>query len=327
MSENTPDALTDFHAHFLTDRYVAAAHAGGITQPDGMPSWPQWSVQDHLQLMDETSMARAILSVSSPGVHFGDDSAAADLARHVNAFAADVIAEHPNRFSFFASLPLPCVEAARDEVVYAMDTLGALGVVLMSNARALYLGNSSLDGLWHLLNQRRAITFIHPTSPPNRDSVALGRPSPMVEFMFETTRTVTDLVFAGVTERYPDIRFLIPHCGATLPLLADRIELFRSLMPGSQGRPQASLTTRQQLQRFWYDLAGTPFPAQATALVDAVGEDQLLFGSDYCWTPPVAVAQHVTVVEQGPRDWRSLTAANARRLLADSAPNDTPPDR
>jgi predicted TIM-barrel fold metal-dependent hydrolase len=128
---------------------------------------------------------------------------------------------------------------------------------------------------------------------------------------------VTDLIFAGATERYPDIRFLIPHCGATLPILADRIELFRRLMPGSQGRPQASLTTRQQLQRFWYDLAGTPFPAQATALVDAVGEGRLLFGSDYCWTPAAAVAHHVAAVEQAPADWRSITAANARRLLAD----------
>lgn len=89
----------------------------------------------------------------------------------------------------------------------------------------------------------------------------------MLEFMFETTRTVTDLVFAAVPERYPDIRFLIPHCGALLPLVADRVELFCSLLPGSHDRPPAAVRTREQLQRFWYDLAGTPFPAQ----VDAVG--------------------------------------------------------
>jgi 6-methylsalicylate decarboxylase len=125
----------------------------------------------------------------------------------------------------------------------------------MSNAAGTYLGSPTLDPLWDVLNRRGAIVFEHPTSPLDT-SAALGRPRPMLEFMFDTTRTVTDLIFAGVTERFPDIRFVIPHCGAALPILLDRIELFRGLLPGSHDRPRSSLTTRQQLQRFWYDLAG-----------------------------------------------------------------------
>src|SRR5271167_1911500 len=266
MADQIQDtALIDVHAHFLTDHYVRAAQAAGMTQPDGMPMWPSWSVADHLQLMDDSRIARAILSISSPGVHFGDDTAAAELGRHVNQFAADVTAEHQDRFAFFASLPLPCVDAAVDEVTYAMDTLGALGVVLMSNSAGVYLGDPALDPLWDVLDRRRGIVFVHPTSPPHVDSTALGRPSPMLEFMFETTRSVTDLIFAGVQERYSDIRFLIPHCGATLSVVVDRVELFRGLLPGSHDRAQSVLTTRQQLQRFWYDLAGTPFPAPAKA--------------------------------------------------------------
>jgi predicted TIM-barrel fold metal-dependent hydrolase len=309
-------ALIDVHAHFLTERYVVAAQGAGITQPDGMPVWPAWSVDAHLQLMEENRIAKAVLSISSPGVHFGDDGAAAELARHVNEFAADVSAEHRDRFAFFASVPLPCVDAAVDEAAYAIDTLGALGVVLMSNSAAVYLGDPMLDPLWEALDRRRAIVFEHPTSPPNVAAVALGRPRPMLEFMFETTRTVTDLIFAGVPERFPNIRFVIPHCGATLPVVVDRIELFRSLLPGSHDRPQSTLTTRQQLRRFWYDLAGTPFPAPAKALADVVGTDQVLYGSDFCWTPAMGASHQVTLMEQEPTDWRALTTANANRLLA-----------
>lgn len=306
--------LIDVHAHFLTEHYVEAARTAGIDQPDGMPGWPSWSVRDHLQMMAEQNIAHAVLSISSPGVHFGDDDAATALARHVNESAAAVVRENTDSFSFFASIPLPAVEAAVDEAAYAIDHLGARGVIVMSNSGGQYLGDPALDPLWEVVHNRRAIVFEHPTSPPHTDAVALGRPRPMLEFMFDTTRTITDLIFAGVPERYPGIRFLIPHCGALLPLVADRVELFRSLLPGSHGRAPAALPTRQQLQRFWYDMAGTPFPAQAPALVDAVGEHQVLYGSDYCWTPSAAVALQVAAVDEH-AGWRALTTANAARFL------------
>jgi predicted TIM-barrel fold metal-dependent hydrolase len=305
--------LVDVHSHFLTEHYVQAATAAGITNPDGIPGWRSWSVEDHVALMDENNIAHAILSISSPGVHFGDDDAAAALARDVNEYAAAIVRENPYRFSFFASVPLPAVAAAVDEAAHAIDTLGARGVILMSNSAGQYFGDPALDPLWQLLDERGAIAFEHPTSPPHADSVALGRPRPMLEFLFETTRTVTDLVFAAVPERYPGIRFLIPHCGAFLPLAADRVELFRSLLPGLHGRAQAALPTRQQLQRLWYDLAGTPFPAQAPALVDAVGDQQVLYGSDYCWTPSVAVGMAARQLDD---HWRTLTTANAARFLS-----------
>jgi predicted TIM-barrel fold metal-dependent hydrolase len=148
--------LVDVHAHFTTGRYIEAAKAAGHREPDGMPEahWPRWTADRHLDLIDRVGVATAMLSISSPGVHFGDDTAAAELARHVNEFAADVSAEHRDRFAFFASVPLPCVDAAVDEAAYAMDTLGARGVVLMSNSAAVYLGDPALDPLWTVLDQR-----------------------------------------------------------------------------------------------------------------------------------------------------------------------------
>jgi predicted TIM-barrel fold metal-dependent hydrolase len=98
--------------------------------------------------------------------------------------------------------------------------------------------------------------------------------------------------------------------------VVDRVELFRALLPGSHDRPRSTLTTREQLQRFWYDLAGTAFPAPAKALVDVVGPEHVLYGSDFCWTPAMGASHQVTLMEQQSIDWRALTTANAQRLLA-----------
>jgi predicted TIM-barrel fold metal-dependent hydrolase len=254
--------LIDVHAHFHTDDYVAAATDAGLVEPDGMPVWSKWSVAEHLAMMNDNGIHRAVLSVSSPGVHFGDDGFAAELASHVNDFASTVVDKHPDRFGFFASLALPAVDAAVAEAGRALDSLGAAGVIVMSNCSGQYLGDPALGPLWELLDQRRAICFIHPTSPPDADYLALGRPRPMIEFIFETTRTVTDMIFAGITASYPHIRFLIPHCGAALPLLAERIELFRSLLPGPDGRPPCPLTTQAQLQRFGMTWPVSPCPTR-----------------------------------------------------------------
>jgi predicted TIM-barrel fold metal-dependent hydrolase len=309
-------ALIDVHAHFVTDQYVAAAKDAGVTRPDGMPVWPSWSVVDHIAMMEDNRIERAVLSVSSPGVHFGDDEASVRLARHVNDYACTIVSEHPERFEFFASLPLPAVDAAVAEAIRALDSLRAAGVIVMSNSAGLYLGDAMLRPLWEQLNQRKAIVFVHPTSPPNAEVVALKRPSPMIEFMFETTRTVTDMVFADIPSRYPDIRFVIPHCGATLPLLAARIELFRSLLPGPNGGPPSAMTTHSQLRHLWYDLAGSPLPSQARVLVDTVGDQQLLYGSDYCWTPAAGASHQIAALDDdSTTNWRTLTTLNARRLL------------
>ncbi|MGV0780157.1 amidohydrolase family protein [Mycolicibacterium sp. XJ775] len=143
--------LVDVHAHFLTDEYVAAAIAAGIEHSDGMPQWPCWSAEQHLSLMQDNAIRHAILSLSSPGVSFAGAADAPALARHVNDVAARTVAAHPERFSFFASLPLPDVDAAISEAIRATDIHGAAGVVLLSNNGGRYLGDESLEPLWECL--------------------------------------------------------------------------------------------------------------------------------------------------------------------------------
>ena len=102
---STQRQVIDFHAHFVPDFYRDAATEAGYGNPDGMPGYPRWSVDEALRTMDRNGIAVAVASVSSPGVHFGDDAAARRLARGVNEFSASVVDEHPDRFAFLASLP------------------------------------------------------------------------------------------------------------------------------------------------------------------------------------------------------------------------------
>ena len=314
MADAAP--LVDVHAHFLTPHYVDAARAAGHEHPDGMPGWPDWDAGRHLELMDQLGIDTALLSISSPGVHFGDDAAGRDLSRHVNDAGAEIRRRHPTRFGQLASLPLPDVDGALAELEHALDELGCDGVTVETNTLGIYLGDARYEPLLAELDRRRTPVLVHPTSPPGADAVALGRPRPMLEFIFDSTRTVADLAFTGRLEAYPGIPWIITHGGGALPLLVDRMELFRRGCPGpaSPGTPLPEL-----LGRLWFDMAGTPFPRQVPALVAAFGTGHLLYGSDYCWTPAGPTAAQVAAVDSAAQpdgdSWRALTTRNAQRLF------------
>lgn len=314
-----PSPLIDVHAHLLPDFYVQQATAAGHAHPDGMAGWPPWSVAAHLDLMDRNGIETAMLSMSSPGVHFGDDKAARLLARQVNEYTAELTRDHPGRFGNFASLPLPDVDGSLEEIGFAFDELDADGVALLTHTHGVYLGDRRLDPVFAELDRRRAVVFLHPTSPVCWEQSGLGRPRPMVEYIFDTARTVTDMVTAGVLTRHPGIQVIVPHCGGALPVLADRMnEFMRLFLPSSDKVPAQDAV--QQLRGLYYDLAGTAFPRQVPALLQLVDPDRVLFGSDYCWTPPPLADAHIAAVDaaESPLDgttWRSLTTANARRLF------------
>ena len=314
--------LVDVHAHFVTDHYVELAKAAGFERPDGMPGWPTWSVEGQLALMSEARIQKSMLSISSPGVHWGDDAAARSLAREVNNFGAAVRSEYPERFGHWASLPLPDVEGSLAELAYALDDLGSDGVALETNMDGRYLGDPGFEPLWNELDRRSAVVLVHPTSPHIPESVSLGRPRPMLEFIFDSARTVADLVFAGVLERHPNIRWLFTHGGGALPLLADRMELFRTTF--ASGAPSAA-SVQEQIGALWFDMAGTPFPNQIPALVRAFGQERLVYGSDSCWTPAAAVLAQVASIDSARQpageSWRSLTTRNAGVLLSDRTPS------
>ncbi len=313
-AQQTSIGLVDFHAHFLPSFYVERATAAGQV-PDGMPAWPSWSVDDHRFMLDVCGIDVAVLSLSSPGVHFGDDAAAAVLAKEVNDEAAALVAREPSRFRFLASLPLPSVEHALAEWRRVRGAQGCLGAIVLSHSGAFYPGATQFDALWQELNTTGATVLLHPSSPPNWRELSPNRPRPMLEFYFESARACLDLFKASVIDRFPNVRFVIPHCGGALPIAMDRLASLSALR-----RTELTPSQLTQLGKLWFDCAGSPFPTHIPALLEHATEQQIVYGSDFCFTPGVAVLAQLNAIRSAPsspdgKAWLDVLSANGKRLL------------
>jgi 6-methylsalicylate decarboxylase len=272
----------DVHQHMLPPEYVSALAKLGITAAGGRP-FPVWDVQSALEVMDRHSITTAIISISEPGIYFGDRVFARDLARRCNEFSAQLIRAYPQRFGAFAILPLPDVDAALRELEYALDTLKLDGVVLLSSIDGRYPGDPLFDELFTELNRRKAVVFLHPTVPAINSELKLDLPPFLIEFVFDTTRAVTNLIYSGTLERCPEIRFILAHAGGTVPYLAFRISFGQVMLPDA---PQGVMT---YLKQFYYDTALSAYPNALRSLQELVDASHILFGSDYPSAPEVAI--------------------------------------
>jgi len=235
--------------------------------------------------MDRLGIATSLLSVSSPGVRVSDQVSAPDLAREVNEAGRRAVVDHPGRFGLFASLPLPDVDAAMAEIAHCCDDLAVNGFVLLTHVDGTYLGDPSWEPVFAELNRRETRVFIHPTSPVCSEHTSLGRPRPMLEFLFDTTRAVVNLILNGTVARCPDLDIIVPHAGATLPLIADRVAAFSLVLDTD---PAADVL--RDLGGMHFDLAGFPIPRQLDALLTLTTLEHLHYGSDYPFTPELVVA-------------------------------------
>ncbi len=140
------------------------------------------------------------------------------------------------------------------EIDYALGTLKLDGVVLLTNANGVYLGDTRLDPVFDELNCRETVVFLHPTLPACAECTSLGYAPSLIEFVFDTTRAVTHLVLSGTLERCPDLRVIAPHAGGTVPYLSERIGLIASrFVPGAGERAPAGVEA--YLRQLYYDLA------------------------------------------------------------------------
>lgn len=274
-----------------------------------------WSPNQHIALMKQLNISKSILSITSPGTCLtpNDSECAARMTRQANEELAAVCADYPSHFGFFASLPLPYIDESIAEIDYAIDNLGAVGFAVLSNANGVYMGDQVLDPIFDHLNSRHALLFIHPTtcnllaSPgPNskKEPQAIKPldqyPRPMMEFMFEETRAVANLLLSGTVAKYPHITFIMSHCGCVLPSIVDRIGAFATLTTG--GERQDSEFRRLLRERFFFDLAGFPFPSQIHGLLQILGdgaERRLVYGTDYPFTPEKVVVDLAKQLEVG----------------------------
>lgn len=260
----------DTHHHIVPPRYAAWLESRGINA-GGLPI-PSWSIEGSLDLMDASGIGSSILSVSTPGVHLGDNLDARRMAREVNEFTAEQVAQHPSRFGFFATLTLPDVEGAIAEVDYAFSTLKADGVVLLANVHGTYLGDESWAPLMARLNEHRAIVFIHPSSLPCASVPSI--PPFAADFLLDTTRAAINIARAGWLERYPDVRIILSHAGGFLPFAAERVARIVS----ADGTIDGGIA---RLRRFYFDTALSSSPYALPSLLAFADPSHITFGSDW----------------------------------------------
>lgn len=281
MTSASSPRRIDVHHHVIPPVFAKAMERAGQTFVAGAPL-PSWSVQRSLDLMDLQGIQTALLSLSAPGVYFGDEHAAIDLARACNDFCAQVVREQPDRFGFFAVLPMPFTHHACREAIRALDELKADGIVLLGSTEGHFLGDPRFDELMAVLNERQATVFVHPNLHASSEELKLSTPGFLVEFLCDTTRAATNLVLSGTMERHPDIRWILAHAGGFTPYVAWRLSLANMLPQYFEQAPQGVLT---YLKRFWFDTALSPSPYAMAALNELVGPSKILFGSDFPFAP------------------------------------------
>jgi predicted TIM-barrel fold metal-dependent hydrolase len=310
--------LIDLHHHIVPEEYVSALAKIGVNASLGR-GFPEWDVKEDLDVMDRNGISSAILSVSAPGVYFKDTGRpleiARDLSRQTNEICAGLVGDHPERFGAFATLPLPDVDAALEEIRYSLDILKLDGVTLFSNYDGYYLGDPRFDGLLSELNRRKAVVFVHPCTPPGMETSHLGFPEMMMDVCFDTTRTAYSLALNGMLRKYPDIRFILAHAGGAVPYLAGRVKMAAAF--GTRFKDAIPDGLEYYLKRFYYDTALSAFPYAFASLKELAGSPQIVFGTDY----PFAQAVAVPFTIKGLREYAGFNARDVAAIEGGNATN------
>ena len=246
--------VLDVHSHLITPEYRAVLEQHGAQLDEGFPL-PAWSIEQHLMDMNTIGIATSVITMPAPHPYFGDVEETVKVIRENNEAAALLKEQYRARFLFCASLPLPDVDAAIKEAIYALDSLGANGIKLATNVYGQYLGDPVLDPLMEVLNERNALIILHPHKPtPYTDELMKGVPLAMSEYLSETTRAVANMITHNVLSRYPNLRVIVPHCGSYLPLAIPRM---KAIYPAVQNAGLVGdIDWEGQLSRLYYDLAG-----------------------------------------------------------------------
>ncbi|HVY59437.1 MAG TPA: amidohydrolase family protein [Xanthobacteraceae bacterium] len=277
------------------------------------PPVSNWSVQKSLDDMDQGGVATAVVSPTTPHVAFLERDEAAHIARASNDFAKKLTADHPGRFAMFGMLPLPHVEESLREIEYALDTLKADGVCVLTSYGDKWLGHPQFAPVMDELNRRKATVYTHPTAANCCHNLLPEVGDSIIEYATDTTRTIASLVLSRTTQRCKDISFIFSHGGGTMPFIAERF----LRLPKSDKKRYGSWSEAEilaELKRLHYDTAQASHPTAMAALTRLIPVSQIVFGTDY---PYRKATDYVAALGGlfGPDDLKAIDRENALRLL------------
>jgi predicted TIM-barrel fold metal-dependent hydrolase len=301
--------LVDVHHHIMPSFFVDALK----DRVRLSPAWFGWSPQKALDDMDQSGVATAIVSYSTPGVWLGDVQKSRALARRCSEYAAKLTRDNPGRFGFFAALPLPDTDGSLREIDHAFGTLKADGIGLMTSYDDRWLGDPAFAPVFEELDRRKAVVYVHPTAPACCRSLMSYVPPNVTEFIQDTNRAITSLMFSGSLGRLSGIRFVFSHAGGAIPVLAGRIAEI------SRRQPQLAAVVpngiEYELRRLHYEVANSATRPAIAALTSLVPIGQILFGSDYPIFPISMTAGGLSRVGLSGADLQAIERDNAMRLL------------
>jgi aminocarboxymuconate-semialdehyde decarboxylase len=311
--------LIDVHAHYFDPGYVDLLERCGADERVVFDARAVVTLPENLDLgarigiMDGSGVERQVLSMSAVSPYLADRAAAVDAARCINDLHATARRAHPERFGFFAALPMPHVAAALDEIGRAFGDLHADGVTFTTSINGRSLADPEFEPVFAELDRRAAVVFLHPPgfaceSRPIAESGLtwwLGAP-------VEDAVCALQLLKAGFPLRYPRLKIILPHLGGFLPFLRYRID--KSAARRLPGGDPPSL----QLRKFWYDTANGE-PESLLHAVHAYGADRVLFGSDFpYWLGPSYdhAVHYLEIAGLDEAELRMIRSENARALFA-----------
>jgi predicted TIM-barrel fold metal-dependent hydrolase len=278
-----------------------------------LPGWLGWSPEKALAAMDENGIAVALVSYTNPGVWLNDIQKSRDLARRCNEFSAQLAHKYPDRFGFFAAIPLPDIQGSLEELSYSLDILKADGIGLMTSYGDKWLGDPIYMPVFEELNRRQSVVYVHPASPSCCRNLIPHVPPFVTEFVQDTNRAITSLLFSGALSRLGDIKFIFSHAGGSIPMLSGRIaQLARNVPSLGSNVPNG---VEVELQRLHYEIANSAHRPAFAALMSLVPSSQIMFGSDYPYIPISATANGLQNVGLSPNDLAGIARNNAINLF------------
>jgi predicted TIM-barrel fold metal-dependent hydrolase len=298
----------DVHHHFAPPAWVAEVKGRPLLNVANTKWSPAQSIED----MDRGGVAAALVSITNPGLWFGDSAVTNRLARACNDYGARLVQDHPARFGLFAAMPLPDVDATLKEIEYAYDTLKVDGVGLLTSYEDVWLGNPKFRPVMEELNRRNAVVHVHPTAANCCRNLAYGLGPGSIEYGTDTTRAIIGVTFSGDAARFPNIRFIWSHAGGSAPFLAGRID--GGSNAAKDRLPNGFLA---EAKKFFYDTAGAANRGALASLLQLVTPSQILFGTDF---PPGGSSREVAQLLADVRMFdapalRAIDRENAVRLL------------
>jgi aminocarboxymuconate-semialdehyde decarboxylase len=286
--------IVDFHNHFFPPQYLDEIISGPSTVKVSFDSehnpllyYPgdynivvrgHRDIEYRADVLTKAGVDQQILSFTTPGTHVESPQRSVELARIVNDSLAKIVAERGDRFAALATLPLNDPEASVVELDRAFDKLGFRGVMLHSNINGVALSDRRFWPLYENANGRRAVFYIHPSFPVGVEAMTDYWLMPLIGFPFDTTLAAAKLVFSGVVEKFPDIRWVLGHLGGAIPYLAERLD--RGYVAFRECRENIKIPPSEYLKKFYYDTVN--FDVKALEFtISFAGADHLLAGSDY----------------------------------------------